>query len=152
DELFSDHFIFSQSNEDLGARLAPIAEAPDGSLRDVHHQVAAYRDWEHSPENAHVHQVADAWCAAFVWLKTRDAPPAIVNRVFRALREQGIAGIPPASATEIARLKSEYGFFHWHLEFPDIFRVPSGIDPSVDPAIGWSGGFSCLLGNPPWDK
>jgi hypothetical protein len=152
DELFSDRFIFTQSNEDLATQLAPIADAPDGSLRDVRHQAAAYRAWERSPENEHAHQFSDTWCAAFVWLKTRDAPPAIVNRVFRALSEQGIAGIPPTTATEIARLKSEYGFFHWHLEFPDIFRVPCDTDPSVDPATGWSGGFTCLLGNPPWDK
>ena len=39
-------------------------------------------------------QVADAWCAAFVWLKTKDAPPAIVNRVFRALQRAGHAGDP----------------------------------------------------------
>jgi Eco57I restriction-modification methylase len=152
DELFSDRFIFSQSNEDLATELAPIADAPDGFLRDVHRQATAYQEWEHSPENERAHQVADAWCAAFVWLKTMDAPPAIVNRVFRALREQGIAGVPPATATEIARLKSEYAFFHWHLEFPKIFRVPGGADPAVDPTTGWSGGFTCLLGNPPWDK
>ena len=152
DELFSDRFIFSQSNEDLATELAPIADAPDGSLRDVHRQAAAYQEWEHSPEYEHAHQVADAWCAAFVWLKTKDAPPAIVNRVFRALRGQGITGIPPATATEIARLKSEYAFFHWHLEFPKIFRVPGEADRAVDPATGWSGGFTCLLGNPPWDK
>jgi hypothetical protein len=152
DELFGDRYIFYQSNEDLAAQLTPIADASDVSLRDVRRQAAAYRDWEQSPENEHNHQVADAWCAAFVWLKTKEAPPAIVTRVFYALHEQGIAGIPPATATEIARLKSEYGFFHWHLEFPDIFRVPDGPDPSVDAATGWSGGFTCLLGNPPWDK
>jgi hypothetical protein len=152
DELFSDRFIFSQSNEDLATQLAPIVHASDGSLRDVHLQAAAYRDWKHFPGNEHAHQVADAWCAAFVWLKTKDGPPAIVNRVFRALREQGIAGIPPATATEIARLKSEYSFFHWHLEFPGIFRVPGDTHLSADPATGWSGGFRCLLGNPPWDK
>ena len=147
-----DRFIFSQSNEDLATQLARIADAPDGSLREVHRQAAAYRAWKQSPENEHLHEVADAWCAAFVWRKTKDAPPAIVNRVFRALRKQGIAAIPPATATEIARLKSTYGFFHWHLEFPDIFRVPDSPDPGVDTATGWSGGFTCLLGNPPWDK
>jgi N-6 DNA Methylase len=152
DELFGDRFIFSQSNEDLARQLAPIADAPDGSLHDVHRQAATYREWEQSPENEHNRQVADAWCAAFVWLKTKDAPPAIVNRVFRALREQGIEGISPATATEIARLKSEYGFFHWHLEFPDIFLVPGDADPGVDPTTGWFGGFMCMLGNPPWDK
>ena len=85
------------------------------------------------------------------WLKTKDAPPAIVNRVFRALREQG-AAIPPATATEIERLREEYGFFHWHLEFPDIFRVAETAEPAADPDTGWSGGFTCVLANPPWDK
>jgi Eco57I restriction-modification methylase len=152
DELISDRFIFSQSNEHLAKQLARISDAPDGSLHDVHRQAAAYHAWKRSPENKHLHEVADAWCAAFVWRKTKDAPPAIVNRVFRALRKQGSAAIPPATATEIARLKSDFGFFHWHLEFPDIFRVPDSPDPGVDTAIGWSGGFTCLLGNPPWDK
>jgi hypothetical protein len=152
DELFSDRFIFSQSNEDLASQLAPITAAPDGSLRAVHHQAAAYREWEQSSENEQKHQVADAWCAAFVWRKTKDTPPAIVNRVFQALREQGITAIPPATTTEIARHKADYGFFHWHLEFPEIFRVPGDADPAVDPDTGWSGGFTCVLGNPPWDK
>ncbi len=151
-ELFSDHYIFSQSNEDLVSRLAPIAAAPDGSLRDVHRQAAAYREWEQFSVNERKHLVADAWCAAFVWRKTKDAPPAIVNRVFRALSEHGIEAIPPATATEIARHKVDYGFFHWHLEFPSIFFVSDAPDPNAESATGWSGGFSCLIGNPPWDK
>lgn len=32
-----------------------------------------------------------------------------------------------------------YGFFHWPLEFPEVFR---GVDP----------GFDCVLGNPPWER
>lgn len=31
----------------------------------------------------------------------------------------------------------EYGFFHWSLEFPDVFE---------------KGGFDVILGNPPWEK
>jgi len=151
-ELFADQDIFSQSNDKLAEQLAQITSAAAGSLRDVHRQAAAYRAWEGSPEYLDARLVADAWCAAFVWLKARDAPPAIVNRVFRALREQGGVAIPPTSSTEITRLRTEYGFFHWHLEFPDIFHVPGTPDPDVDPAVGWSGGFTCVLGNPPWDK
>jgi hypothetical protein len=152
DELFDDQLVFSLSNEKLAASLAQITSAPDGSLRDVHRQAAAYRAWEESPEYRRARQVADAWCAAFTWLKTKNAPPAIVNRVFRALREQGDSAIPPATATEIARLRTEYAFFHWHLEFPDIFHVPDGPAQDLDPETGWSGGFTCVLGNPPWDK
>jgi hypothetical protein len=152
DELVSDEFIFSQSNEALATSLARIADAPDGSLSQVHAQAAAYQAWKKSDDFRLSRKIADAWCAAFVWPKTKDAPPAIVNRVFNALKGRGGAGIPPETAMEIERLREEYDFFHWHLEFPDIFHVPGGADSTVDPDIGWSGGFTCVLANPPWDK
>ncbi|MDH6085318.1 Eco57I restriction-modification methylase domain-containing protein [Umezakia ovalisporum] len=34
-------------------------------------------------------------------------------------------------------LASEYNFFHWPLEFPEVFE---------------QGGFDCVLGNPPWER
>lgn len=80
--------------------------------------------------------VADAWCAAFAWVKRPDAPPAIVDRSFRDLRERGPAGILPDTLKEIERLREEHRFFHWHLEFPEVFR---------------RGGFSCVVTDPPWD-
>lgn len=51
---------------------------------------------------------------------------------------------------EVSRLAAEYRFFHWHLEFPEIFPV-TGDYPDAAPE-GWNGGFSCLLGNPPWER
>jgi hypothetical protein len=151
EELFSDEIIFSQSNETLAAGLARIAHAPDGSLRDIHDKAAAYRKWTESDEHRRKRLMADAWCAAFVWIKRPDAPPAIVNRVFANLQEKGGAGIPPETLREIERLREEYEFFHWHLEFPDIFHVRD-TDPNADEDTGWSGGFTCVLANPPWDK
>lgn len=151
DELFTDEFIFSQSNSQLAAELARITEAPSGSLREVHRQADAYRTWSESAEHASARLVADAWCAAFMWLKVKEAPPAIVNRVFTALRERGAAAIPPDTLTEIFRLVAEYNFFHWHLEFPSIFHVPES-GAGVDLSTGWAGGFDCVLANPPWDK
>jgi hypothetical protein len=156
-ELFSDEIIFSQSNALLAAALEEITHLPDGTLREVHEQAAEYERWQDSPAYLRARQVADAWCAAFMWLKRartedgHDVPPAIVNRVFQALRERGSTAIPPATVTEIERLREEYGFFHWHLEFPGIFQVRDD-DQHADPGTSWSGGFSCVLANPPWDK
>jgi hypothetical protein len=152
EELFGDEVIFSQSNATLAAGLARIARLPGGSLREVHWQAAAYQDWEGSAENQAKRLIADAWCAAFVWIKREDAPPAIVNRAFTALKEKGRSALPPPTATEIERLREEHGFFHWHLEFPDIFRVPDSGGVDIDPGVGWVGGFTVLLGNPPWDR
>ncbi|MGW2473112.1 Eco57I restriction-modification methylase domain-containing protein [Streptomyces sp. NPDC001665] len=78
---------------------------------------------------------ADAWCAAFLWRRTADAPPAVTDAVLRDL-----PGAPRSTHEEIARLRDRYRFFHWHLEFPEALG-PDG-----------SGGFDCVLGNPPWER
>ncbi|MBM3266730.1 MAG: N-6 DNA methylase [Candidatus Sericytochromatia bacterium] len=77
--------------------------------------------------------VADAWCAAFVWRKRRDAPAAPTDATLRALsRGEGIAR---DTAREIARLAAEFGFCHGHLAFPEV-----------------RGGFAAAIGNPPWER
>ncbi|MEV4892874.1 DNA methyltransferase [Nonomuraea sp. NPDC055795] len=140
------------ANTAFAAGLRRIIEAPSDTLEKVHRQEAAYRDWESSADYVHALRVADAWCAAFMWHKTKDAPPAITEDVFRALQDPAGSAASRQTFGEIVRLRVQFRFFHWHLEFPDVFSVPEGSDPGVDPATGWAGGFSCVLGNPPWDK
>ena len=53
---------------------------------------------------------------------------------------------------EIRRLAEQYQFFHWHLAFPDVFRVPTGDEESENEQAGWNGGFDVVLGNPPWER
>ncbi|SKA35367.1 Type I restriction-modification system methyltransferase subunit [Marinactinospora thermotolerans DSM 45154] len=145
------------ANVSFARGLRRITASPADSLTDVRRKKAAYRDWSTSAEYLHALHLADAWCAAFVWVKREDAPPAITHKVFRELREPGSDAAPRSTHDEIARLRDQYAFFHWHLEFPEVFTVPEEDDPSagrgeVDPATGWTGGFSCVVGNPPWDK
>lgn len=52
---------------------------------------------------------------------------------------------------EIERLAAQYNFFHWHLAFPDVFRLPPGAERAQQQA-GWNGGFDVVLGNPPWER
>jgi hypothetical protein len=152
-ELFTADDLMPEPNTALAEWLVQITEAPADSLRDVHRQAQEYRAWEHSLGNQYSHEVANAWCAAFVWPKTKDAPPAITHGRFRKLRDsENPQPLPSTTRTEVVRLQAEYNFFHWHLEFPDIFRVSEGPDTDVDPATCWSGGFACILGNPPWER
>lgn len=44
------------------------------------------------------------------------------------------------------RLAQEHRFFHWCLEFPDVFNS------SPLPQGEGKGGFDCVLGNPPWER
>src|SRR2546427_13190050 len=53
---------------------------------------------------------------------------------------------------EIKHLAQQYQFFHWHLAFPDVFRVPAKDEEPENEQAGWSGGFDVVLGNPPWER
>ncbi|MFG2064898.1 Eco57I restriction-modification methylase domain-containing protein [Micromonospora sp. NPDC048871] len=151
--LFSLAVEPSVANAAFASSLRSIIDDPVENLIDVRRQAAAYRDWQATAGYVHAKHVADAWCATFVWHKTKDAPPVITDDVFRALQNPEGKAAPQATHQEIARLREQYNFFHWHLEFPDIFPVPEDSDaPGLDPVTGWAGGFSCVLANPPWDK
>jgi len=92
---------------------------------------------------------ADAWCASFVWPLDGEHAKPPTNSVFRNIGTAYASGAMTETIDEIARLRDEYRFFHWHLEFPEVFGDPDSSD-SQGPA-GWPGGFSCMLGNPPWE-
>ncbi|MEO3826037.1 DNA methyltransferase [Actinomadura sp. B10D3] len=141
------------ANTAFAESLRRITAAPSNTLRDVHRQADAYEDWKSSAEYSQAVHVADAWCAAFMWHKTKDAPTPITHDVFRALQDPNATAAGQDVHDEIARLSEQYHFFHWHLEFPEIFTVSAEESSGdIDPATGWTGGFSCVLGNPPWDK
>jgi len=90
-----------------------------------------------SPEYRHQKFVADAWCAAFVWPKQpgdlTDAAPT--NELWRQIRD-GQGQAPALTTRAVGELADQYCFFHWHLQFPQVFA---------------KGGFDVVLGNPPWD-
>ncbi|WP_042379946.1 Eco57I restriction-modification methylase domain-containing protein [Streptacidiphilus melanogenes] len=149
EQLFETELEVKVANLVFATSLHQISTAKADDLRDVRKQAEAYREWEKDTAYLHARHVADAWCAAFVWPKRADAPQAPTNAVFRAIQNPSAAGATAAANAEIVRLAKQYDFFHWHLEFPEVFRV-SQTGEGVEPA-GWSGGFSFIGGNPPWE-
>ncbi|MEU3681461.1 DNA methyltransferase [Streptomyces sp. NPDC030592] len=139
------------ANAAFAEELQRITTKQANTLTQVRQQSAAFRKWQNSPAYLHAVHVADAWCSAFYWPKTEDSPRAVTQEVFRALAEQDGEGAPTDTNHEIVRLSRKYGFFHWHLEFPEIFQVPGTVNRHETSQPGWQGGFSCMLGNPPWD-
>ncbi|QBR08986.1 SAM-dependent DNA methyltransferase [Streptomyces sp. S501] len=138
-------------NERYAIELARITAAPADSLEDVRAQESAYRTYVESLTYIYDLHAADAWCAAFVWPKHKGAPEAPTDQVFRTLRMRDQAAVPDATHEQILRVRDEHRFFHWHLEFPEVFSVPdSGV--GVQNGTGWAGGFDAVVGNPPWDQ
>ena len=76
-----------------------------------------------------VKQAFDLWCACWFWpAEELDAAPLPSTLASPAEETQEIAG----------RISAEKRFFHWELEFPDVFYAEGS-------------GFDAILGNPPWD-
>jgi len=80
--------------------------------------------------------LADLWTAAFFIQKTdHDLRKYPTNAILEAIREN--ERVDENIINEALELSKKYRFFHFHLEFPEVFE---------------KGGFDCLLGNPPWEK
>jgi hypothetical protein len=150
--------LFSQSgipvtNAVLAKRAVEIAHALPDSLEDLHiHQQRQALELAESPEHRVQKLLADAWCAAFVQPKTAVTRGTAITQAVLEQFGSGAGTLELAAAEELViNLTRQYRFFHWHVEFPHIFRVGNGAT-DIDPATGWSGGFSCVIGNPPWER
>ncbi|RKX26148.1 MAG: hypothetical protein DRP46_11160, partial [Candidatus Zixiibacteriota bacterium] len=72
----------------------------------------------------------DAWCATWFWP---------VDRLDNGMPSPGQFYKPGNTTRQIVKALSNYHrFFHWELEFPDVF-------------ISKDSGFDAILGNPPWE-
>ncbi|WP_338702540.1 N-6 DNA methylase [Streptomyces sp. Q6] len=150
-DLFAESEVTVPSNARLAAQLSRITNAPADDLSDVNAQEAAYEAYVSSSAYTRDRETADTWCAAFVWPKQQGAPEAPTHDVVRNLLAGDTAAVNDATLTEVLALSEQYRFFHWHLEFPEVFAVPES-GAGVDPATGWAGGFDVVVGNPPWDS
>ena len=74
-------------------------------------------------------EAMDLWCACWFW-------PA--SEIEHAPLPTSFAD-PPVETRAVGReVAARHRFFHWELEFPDVFREEGA-------------GFDAVLGNPPWD-
>jgi hypothetical protein len=136
----------------LGQGTTQIVNTLPNELVDTYVQRRRLKQLDE--QRAPIKRVADAWCAAFVQEKTQQV---FVARTAITQATLGWIGGGPAddaqsqTAKRVTRLDEQYRFFHWHVEFPHIFRVPEDAI-GVDEKTGWQGGFDCVIGNPPWER
>lgn len=100
------------------------------AIADTQEQERRYREKiEQSRELHQLRRTFDTWCAVWFWSGEAIAHAPIPGRFFTQ---------PPETAAMVDQLTNEYRFFHWELEFPDVF-------------VGENAGFSGIVGNPPWE-
>lgn len=116
-------------------RLANLMEQ---NVADVNKKKEFYDKITSSPEWKNQKFAAHAWCAAFFWKFTAGSPVPPTQAALRILQtDPNNDSVNEETRKEIARLAEQYRFFHWWLEFPDVFgRAEKG--------------FDVILGNPPF--
>ena len=87
-------------------------------------------------------QICNLWIAPWFWPHDTTIEPPSTQEFQRAAQELWDAGSSRSQRTvDLLRVSHEIAekrhFFHWELEFPEIFE---------------NGGFSAFIGNPPWEK
>ncbi|NOK64366.1 MAG: SAM-dependent DNA methyltransferase [Chloroflexi bacterium AL-N10] len=113
---------------------------PDTDVRLVREKEASYRQLrQDSLDPVTLHHL---WTAAFFVPLDQDhrvfVPTTTTIRTF----EQRPAAVHAGLVGRAAALAQELGFFHWELEFPEVF----GADEQHQR------GFDVVLGNPPWER
>ena len=124
--------------EKQAKKYALLDEFLEESPEDVEEKKKRYNALKTSPNWQESKLCSDAWTAAFFWPLDRTFNP-LTEAMLRLIKARGIKAIEQKIAENIENLAKQHRFFHWQLEFPDVFA-------------GEKNGFDCLLGNPPWER
>ncbi|OQA94640.1 MAG: putative type I restriction enzymeP M protein [Chloroflexi bacterium ADurb.Bin222] len=133
--LFDRHFDFDLSAAvHLGEELDAI---PDDSPEQVRRKRARYEARQSAPDWRRQKEACDLWTAAF-FQEFRPRGGGGEGFVTTETVRNRLAGRPvqPQVLAQAIALADEGHFFHWPLEFPEVFA---------------KGGFDVILCNPPYD-
>ncbi|QNA44297.1 Eco57I restriction-modification methylase domain-containing protein [Lacibacter sediminis] len=112
---------------------------PERTPEEVANKEKQYRQYESDYHRIRMKQLADAQVAQFFIPKTDGNKPNILTdaeyRIFLRQLNKHIGVLQSDKLAKAETLAREKRFFHWFLEFPEVFN---------------EGGFDCILGNPPF--
>jgi methylase of polypeptide subunit release factors len=129
-------FDVAQHVHQFATESEDFVSIAENTPADVRRKKEAYEKARQKPDWWHDWVAANLWTAAFFLPLTKHDDPALPthNKFMAYLRGKHVDAQMEGSAIGIA---TELHFFHWQLDFPEIFE---------------RGGFDVLLGNPPWDR
>ena len=113
-----------------GDALEVLAYMHDLPIQDAAERADVYRkELLGSEEWRSLKEAMDLWCACWFW-------PA--DEIDYAPLPTSFSEPPDETRVVAKKVTTRHRFFHWELEFPDVFRKEGT-------------GFDAVLGNPPWD-
>ena len=131
-------FAPTQDVTDLTAARKELFELPDDTPEQIRRKKAVFEQVRAGRKYAADRLAADLWCAAFfaelAEKNLRDQVIPTTGAVLNALEQRSPYG-PMVGL--VAEIDYRVRFFHWPLEFPEVFA---------------RGGFDVILCNPPWER
>ena len=124
-------FPLPELPEAIHDQALAVFQAIHAQVLDPNQQALDYRSqFTESEALAQLRLAFDTWCAVWFW-EGDDLEFAPTPNCFYDLPEE--------TRSLVERLAKKYQFFHWELEFPDVFS-------------GEFSGFDGVIGNPPWEN
>lgn len=114
-----------------------LSEFSDSDVEEVNFKETLYRESRAVKSWMDDRMAANIWTAAFFY-PLDDASDKFVptDEVLKASVDKSLP-LPDSFIAKIEHLANRHRFFHWPLEFPEVFD---------------QGGFDVVLGNPPWER
>ncbi len=151
-EVLFQHSYVTQALAEFAETMRRIADMPEATIAQVRAKREAYRQAQASPEFQRLRLACDAYTAAFfqTLTPTPNLSPTVEEGQGKGRTGDGVRAITTAAiydalsygtladpqlAAGVETTRAERAFFHWPLEFAEVFA---------------RGGFDVVIGNPPF--
>jgi hypothetical protein len=121
-----------------------IAAEPDDTIEQVRGKERALAALSAPSAMGRWKAVADLWCSAWFRKQREEVPFGALADALLGRFDALPARIANPLLDESRALAEEHRFFHWTLEFPEVFYA-------ADASPRGAAGFDAVIGNPPWE-
>ena len=125
-------FEIEQSSE-----VDAVGSMPEDTIDDISRKSERYRVYQDKLETSPLKIACDVYISAFYARKTSGDLHIPTTLTILHILDNHIDDEDELTIKQAVRLAGKNKYFHWPLEFPEVFD---------------DGGFDVVLGNPPWDK
>lgn len=131
------HGFVSQPLAMFTEKMCQIADMPEETIEQVRAKRTAYQQVQNSPEFQRLQLACDTYTAAFFSpISPLSGSPALTITTSAIHEALSRGSLPePQLAGSVLAARAERAFFHWALDFAEVFA---------------QGGFDVILGNPPF--
>ncbi|MFN8256028.1 MAG: DNA methyltransferase [Bacteroidales bacterium] len=133
----------ANSVQEAMAKYKTFNQLPETTPIEIERKAQAYRKFMDGKGFTFLKALADTQVAQFFIPKTTENKDNLMTDAEFRLILSGYQGWQDRKTAKATVIANENRFFHWFLEFPEIFSPPAG-------GAGGGGGFDCILGNPPF--